>query len=98
MFVDLLRSNNLGIVEQAIWAIGNISSDCVFYRDTIIRAGGLVNLVDATKRLSDEALIKHCCWALSNLCRGNPLPKYDSIKYAIPILCAAIAQGKINDK
>jgi hypothetical protein len=35
----------MGIVEQAIWAIGNISSDCVFYRDTIIRSGGLSNLV-----------------------------------------------------
>jgi len=45
LFVDLLKSTNMGIVEQAIWAIGNISSDCVFYRDTIIRSGGLINLV-----------------------------------------------------
>jgi hypothetical protein len=98
LFVELLKSNNTGIVEQAVWAIGNISSDCVFYRDNIIRAGGLINLVEATKRLADEGLIKHCCWALSNLCRGSPLPKYDHIKHAIPILCQAIAHGKINDK
>lgn len=26
------------------------------------------------------------------------MPKYDQIKFAIPVLCAAIAQGKINDK
>ncbi len=45
LFVDLLKSSNMGIVEQAIWAIGNISSDCVGYRDTIIKAGGLINLV-----------------------------------------------------
>jgi hypothetical protein len=98
LFVELLKSNNTGIVEQAVWAIGNISSDCVFYRDNIIRAGGLINLVEATRRLTDEGLIKHCCWALSNLCRGSPLPKYDHIRHAIPILCQAIAQGKINDK
>jgi hypothetical protein len=98
LFVDLLRSNNMGIVEQAIWAIGNISSDCVFYRDNIIRAGGLINLVQVMEKLTDEALIKHCCWALSNLCRGSPLPKYDLIKLAIPVLCRAIASGKLTDK
>lgn len=98
LFVELLKSSNMGIVEQAIWAIGNISSDCVFYRDTIIRSGGLVNLVEVTKKLTDETLIKHCCWALSNLCRGSPLPKYDNIKHAIPVLCHMIAQGKLNDK
>ena len=51
--MELLKSSNMGIVEQAIWAIGNISSDCVFYRDTIIRSGGLVNLVEVTKKLTD---------------------------------------------
>ncbi len=53
LFVDLLKSSNMGIVEQAIWAIGNISSDCVFYRDTILRAGGLINLVEVAKKITD---------------------------------------------
>jgi hypothetical protein len=98
LFVDLLRSENMGIVEQAIWAIGNISSDCVFYRDNIIKAGGLNNLVTVINRITDESLIKHCCWALSNLCRGSPLPKYENVRSAIPILCRAIATGQLNDK
>lgn len=53
LFIDLLKSNNMGIVEQAIWAIGNISSDCIYYRDNIIRSGGLINLVSAIERLTD---------------------------------------------
>ena len=53
LFVDLLKSPNMGNVEQAIWAIGNISSNCVFYRDTIIRSGGLINLVEVAKKLTD---------------------------------------------
>lgn len=98
LFVELLKSNNPGILEQAIWAIGNISSDCVFYRDTIIRAGGLVNLVEVVNKTTDETLIKHGCWALSNLCRGSPLPKYDFVKSAIPVLCKAIADCRLTDR
>lgn len=98
LFVELLKSPTIGIVEQAIWAIGNIASDCIFYRDTILRHGGLRNLVTVVRQLNDDALIKHCCWALSNLCRGTPLPKYDAVQEAIPILCKAIASGKLNDK
>jgi len=98
LFVELLKSSNPGILEQAIWAIGNISSDCVFYRDTIIKAGGLLNLVEIVERTSDETLIKHGCWALSNLCRGSPLPKYEQIKTAIPVLCRAIANSRLVDR
>jgi len=53
LFVELLKSPNMGIVEQAVWAIGNIASDCIFYRDTIIRSGGLKNLVQVVRTMTD---------------------------------------------
>ncbi len=99
LFVELLRSPNMGTVEQAIWAIGNIASDCVTYRDNIIRNGGITNLVAVIqKNMHETNLIKHGAWALSNLCRGNPLPKYENIKDAIPLLCSLIAKDFIVDK
>lgn len=70
----------------------------MFYRDTIIRSAGLINLVEVVDRTTDETLIKHGCWALSNLCRGSPLPKYDLIKSAIPVLCRAIAKSRVTDR
>ena len=96
--MNILLSKNLGTVEQAIWAIGNISSGCVANRDKIIREGGLINLVSIMDKLTDERHINRCCWALSNLCRGSPLPKYDNIKLAIPVLCHVIVNGKLTDK
>jgi len=33
----------------------------------------LVKIANSTK---DKNLIRHVAWAISNLCRGNPLPKY----------------------
>jgi len=97
LFIELVKVENMGIVEQAIWALGNIASDNIFNRDSIIRSGGLNNLVEVYYRLEDDTLIEYCCWAISNLCRGSPLPKYSQVTEAIPVLCKAIATSKIKD-
>lgn len=77
LFINLLKSDNAGILEQAIWAIGNISSDSVVYRDNILKAGGLNSLIHIVDNpQTDDLLVKHGCWAISNLCRGSPLPKF----------------------
>jgi hypothetical protein len=55
-------------------------------------------LVDVVNSTPEDALVKHGCWALSNLCRGSPLPKYDLVKTAIPVLCRSIANGRLVDK
>ena len=74
--MKLLRSKFPGIVEQAIWALGNIASDSSFHRDAIIRKGGIQNLIYVIKTTNCEDLFQPGAWALSNLCRGTPLPSY----------------------
>jgi hypothetical protein len=87
LFVELLESSNMKIASQAVWAIGNISSDSTAYRDAIIAAGAIPYLVEVIQRCTIKAFTKHCCWALSNLCRGSPLPKYENVRFAIIALC-----------
>jgi hypothetical protein len=61
--------------------------------------GGLMNLVSIMDKITDKPKIMNSCyWAISNLCRGIPLPKHDHIKSAIPLLCGAIATDKLTDK
>lgn len=43
--MDLLLSPHVGIVEQAVWALGNIACDSPSYRDGIVKNGGLKNLI-----------------------------------------------------
>ena len=45
IFIKLLRSQYFGVIEQAIWALGNIASDSSFNRDAIIRNGGIPSLI-----------------------------------------------------
>lgn len=74
LFCKLLQSRFTDIAEQAIWAIGNISGDCSVYRDMILKCDGLRPLVHILLNTNDRKTIKHGSWALSNLCRGRPLP------------------------
>ena len=45
LFVKLLSENRPGIAEQAIWAVGNIAGDCAYYRDAVLKAGGMEPLI-----------------------------------------------------
>jgi hypothetical protein len=45
IFINLLLSEHLGIVEQAIWVIGNIACDSSSYRNMIIKYDGHKNLI-----------------------------------------------------
>ena len=100
LFSKLLLSRNIYVAEKVTWAIGNIASDCTFYRDSIIRAGGLANLVQLLSNPPKNSfgIEKHGCWALSNLCRGSPLPRYNNVESAIPVLCRYIQSEEINDR
>lgn len=75
---------------KAIWGIGNISGDSVASRDKIISYGAVDLLVKLLNRTIDESIVKQGLWALSNLCRGKPLPAFSKIYKAIEPLVNAI--------
>jgi importin subunit alpha-6/7 len=52
----------------------------------ILKYGGLTHLIKIVDESNNKNTIKHGTWAISNLCRGRPLPKFDQVKFAIPIL------------
>ena len=44
-FINLLSSSNIDIVDQAVWALGNIAINSNECRDKVLLGGGLKNLV-----------------------------------------------------
>jgi hypothetical protein len=59
--VNLLKSKEIGIVEQAIWAINNISNDSSSNRDIIVMAGGLKHLIELMDTITDKMIQMKCC-------------------------------------
>jgi len=93
-FLRLFASNRTEIVEQVIWGLGNIAGDSSAFRDFILQQGGCKILIDyLMKESGSEVSIKRVgAWALSNFCRGKPVPLFEFIKDVIPFFCAVIRQ------
>ena len=92
LFIKLLKSPHIDVAEQAIWALGNISGDSATYRDMVLKCGGLDPLINIITNCKVKNTIKHGTWALSNLCRGRPLPVFNLVYKAIPPLCKVIME------
>jgi len=90
-FIQLLRSNNRELNDQAIWALGNIAGDSSLFRDKILASGALYPLLKIVEDPSTaQNIIKNGIWMISNLCRGRPSPPIDKVKSATPVLCKSI--------
>ena len=73
-----------------MWALGNIAGDSPNFRDLILAHKGLKPLIAILSTTEDPQMIKNGTWAISNLCRGRPLPEIKFVEEAIPILCQVL--------
>lgn len=79
IFVELLKSADQSLQEQAMWAIANIAGDRADYRDGCIAVGtveALSNILESSLRSKATQMARLAAWGLSNLCRGQPAPDF----------------------
>ncbi len=85
--IALLLHKTADVREQAAWCMGNIAGDSAALRDVCLAGGEAISriLLNVTQP-ENIAMQRNCVWALSNLCRGKPQPKFDDISSVIPVL------------
>ena len=88
--VRLLDSPDADVREQAVWALGNIAGGSVRTRDVVIAAGVIPPLLRCLAPHSKDSCIRNTAWAISNLCRGKPLPAPAVVAPLLPMLSALI--------
>ena len=99
--MNTLQFKDRRLVGKVLSALDSICRDSIFLRDSIIKQGGIGKIVEVVQGASEDAheTTKKGCQVLSDLCRGSPLPRYNNIQQAIPVLCHFIVRyEKILDK
>eukprot|EP01118_Nematostelium_gracile_P016694 TRINITY_DN6975_c0_g1_i1.p1 TRINITY_DN6975_c0_g1~~TRINITY_DN6975_c0_g1_i1.p1 ORF type:complete len:512 (+),score=108.38 TRINITY_DN6975_c0_g1_i1:139-1536(+) len=90
IFVQLLRSQNGELKDQAMWALGNLSGDSILLRDQILNT----DIIDIICQIMDSrpkiTIQKNIVWTISNLTRGKPTPDFQKLKRLIPYLARSI--------
>eukprot|EP01120_Amphizonella_sp_Union-15-10_P011148 TRINITY_DN4655_c0_g1_i3.p1 TRINITY_DN4655_c0_g1~~TRINITY_DN4655_c0_g1_i3.p1 ORF type:complete len:458 (-),score=118.47 TRINITY_DN4655_c0_g1_i3:2-1375(-) len=86
IFLSLLSSPNDDVAEQVVWAIGNIAGDSSFLRDYVLSLHALPALVKLLWESPRLSMLRNGTWALSNLCRGKPGPKWELVRPAMELL------------
>jgi len=64
---ELIKSGDVKIVNQAVWALGNLSCDGEPTITEIIQTGAIDNLMSILIKTKDSPLIENSCWLLSIL-------------------------------
>ncbi len=80
LFVNMLKEGDDTVVDQAVWALGNIAGDCEMTRDSVLHEDiipileGLVEKYSVSK--NHIKILRNLVWLIANLSRGrNPPPE-----------------------
>jgi importin subunit alpha-1 len=72
--------------DQCVWALGNIAGDGPVLRDLCLSENVMQALLYQFSLEPSQGLVRNTTWAISNLCRGKPAPKFDSVAMCLDAL------------
>jgi len=85
--IKLIEHPSFSVQENALWILSNISGESIVYRNDMLKLG-IVDVLDKLliKFEGPEDTIVCVSWLISNLCRGEPYPRFNEISTLLPYI------------
>lgn len=95
LLVKMISENDEGLVDQSIWALGNISGDNEELRDTVLETNMLESVVALVYKYSAPGcsikILRNLIWLISNLNRGRvPPPTLPNMQLSFSVIEKAV--------
>jgi hypothetical protein len=99
IIMGLLKSDSEDVLDQAIWALGNISAEDIRYRDLCLNKKCVEQLVAvAAKFPRSQCIKKNIAWVMLNLVGGTSLPAWHHIYKGFPLLKQILSEKQLDSK
>jgi len=94
LLINLPKSPDIRVMEQAVWALGNIAGDGPQLRD-IVLSNGIVPILNSLLEKTEQVTAQqNIVWTLSNLCRSKtPPPNFNYLLPSIPLLVGMLSHN-----
>ncbi|KAK1347767.1 hypothetical protein LUQ84_002749 [Hamiltosporidium tvaerminnensis] len=91
LLLEMINEPSSELIDQGIWALGNIAGDSEAMRDSIINSNATPTILSFISDLLHSKdhlkILRNATWLLSNLNRGrNPPPPLPHMKSCIPVI------------
>ncbi|KAJ3423480.1 importin alpha [Anaeramoeba flamelloides] len=96
IFIKLLSTKNISLLNQAILALGNIAGDSIEYRNEILSIGIFPILLDIITNIQSKAILGNAIWAVCNCVRRRPSPPLSITQDAFPIFKQLIQNNDLD--
>lgn len=94
LLINLLKSHDIRVMEQAVWALGNIAGDGPNLRDIVLENQIVPVLNSLLEKSLEVSAQQNIVWTLSNLCRSKtPPPNFSYLLPCIPLLVNLLNHG-----
>ncbi len=83
---------------KTLWIISNILGENLSFRDTFLENGYMNNLLSVIEKFQNSTkILNGVLWAISNILRGEPYPKWKDISAVLPLLKRVISNPQPID-
>lgn len=95
-----LDKANAQVVDQAVWALGNIAGDSYLLRDCLLARNVLPTMMALVQQQDQRSIAENAAWVMSNLMRGKPPPLDAMVAPAVPLALRLVegSQAKLAEE